>query len=294
MKKRKGTPDAPDVLELGARFARSAAQEGLLASYAVVPHRRIPDGQKDPRSRWFSSYGGYISIGCDAGRIAVCPISFSDLLKPEYRGKVALTGTDPRRSEVAFAAVYSAALANGGSFDDIQPGLDYFARLDGTGNLQHTSPNPAQEKIASGATPIVIEWDFLNLAHSDEIPSSSVRWKVSIPFDGSFSEYYAQAINKDAPHPAAARLWEEYVLSPEGQNLRLDDYARPALMQSMREDGTIDKAKAARLPTVEGVPTFPSEEQLKRSRSVVAKGWTAAVPGLTVDDRAGPFQAADG
>ena len=31
--------------------------------------------------------------------------------------------------------------------------------------------------------------------------------------------YYFQAINKDAPHPAAARLWQEFLYSDEGQNL---------------------------------------------------------------------------
>ncbi|MET9736463.1 ABC transporter substrate-binding protein, partial [Streptomyces sp. NPDC006458] len=91
-------------------------------------------------------------------------------------------------------------------------------------------------------TPISIEWDFLNLKHIDELRGTNVDWKVSIPFDGSFSQYYAQAINTYAPHPAAARLWEEYLASPEGQNLRLKDYARPVLM--VPADRTPGSAKA--------------------------------------------------
>ena len=39
--------------------------------------------------------------------------------------------------------------------------------------------------------------------------------------------YYVQAINKDAPHPAAARLWQEFLYSDEGQNLWLKGGARP-------------------------------------------------------------------
>ena len=39
--------------------------------------------------------------------------------------------------------------------------------------------------------------------------------------------YYFQAINKDAPHPAAARLWEEFLYRDEGQNLLLGGGARP-------------------------------------------------------------------
>lgn len=102
-------------------------------------------------------------------------------------------------------------------------------------------------------------------------------WKVSTPFDGSFSQYYAQAINKDAPHPAAARLWEEYLFSPAGQNLRLVDYARPVLMDAMAKNGTLDKALAARLPTVEGTPQFPTEAQLNKALRTVRENWAEAV-----------------
>ena len=42
-----------------------------------------------------------------------------------------------------------------------------------------------------------------------------------IPSDASFAAYYDQAISKTAPHPAAARLWEEYLYSTTGQNLWL-------------------------------------------------------------------------
>jgi putative spermidine/putrescine transport system substrate-binding protein len=40
-----------------------------------------------------------------------------------------------------------------------------------------------------------------------------------IPTDASYAAYYAQAINRQAPDPAAARLWEEFLYSSQGQNL---------------------------------------------------------------------------
>ncbi|MFE9738487.1 ABC transporter substrate-binding protein [Streptomyces sp. NPDC006477] len=277
IKRNRGKASAPDVLDLGDAFAQSAAREGLLAPYRVADWDRIPANQKDPDGDWFNSYGGYVAIGCDESRVKVCPVSFTDLLKPEYRGMVALNG-NPTTAGSAFAGVYAAALANGGSFDDIQPGIDYFAKLDDVGNYNRGNPNP--EAIVRGETPISIEWDFLNLRHIDELRGTDVRWKVSIPFDGSFSQYYAQAINKYAPHPAAARLWQEYLASTEGQNLRLGGYARPVLMDVMAKDGTLDEEKAARLPTIEGgAPTFPTDAQLKKALRVVEENWTKAVDG---------------
>ncbi len=202
-------------------------------------------------------------------------MSFADLLKPEYQGMVALNG-NPTTAGSAFAGVYAAAVANGGSFDNIAPGVDFFGKLDDVGNYNRSNPNTAA--IARGETPISIEWDFLNLEHIDQLGGSSVAWKVSIPFDGSFSHYYAQAVNKDAPHPAAARLWQEYLAGPEGQNLRLVNYARPVLMDVMAKNGTLDKSLAAKLPTVEGTPVFPTEAQLKQAQQYVQKNWNTAVP----------------
>ncbi|MEU4930425.1 extracellular solute-binding protein [Streptomyces yokosukanensis] len=275
LSKRGNRPTAPDVIDVGDTFARKAAAQNLLAPYKVAAYDSIPGNQKDPEARWSNNYGGYISIGCDAGRVKPCPETFADLLKPGHKGDVALEG-DPPRSATAFASVYAAALANNGSFGNVQPGLDFFAELDRRGNFNPVHSN--WTTVASGRTPISINWDYINLQYADQLRDKGVNWQVAIPFDGSFAQYYALAVNKNAPHPATARLWQEYLFSPEGQNLRLRAYARPVLMDAMRQDGTLDKAAAARLPTVEGTPHFPTDAQLEKARQTVAQGWAKAVP----------------
>ncbi|MEU9437411.1 extracellular solute-binding protein [Streptomyces sp. NPDC048252] len=273
---RKGQDRAPDVLDLGSSFALSAAQQGLLAPYEVASYADLPEGQKDAKARWYNDYGGYISIGCDAKRVKTCPTTFADLLKPQYKGQVALNG-NPTKSGSAFGGVYAASLASGGSFDDIQPGLDFFAQLKKNGNYTPVESTPAT--VEKGETPISIDWDYLNAGYADEFKSKGVDWKVSVPSDGQFSQYYSQAINKDAPHPAAARLWQEYLYSVEGQNLWLKGYARPALMTAMEKAGTLDKTAAAKLPEVSGTPTFPTEDQQGKAKTALGQGWAKAVSG---------------
>ena len=114
--------------------------------------------------------------------------------------------------------MYAAALANGGSFDDIQPGLDFFTKLKTDGNFNPVETTPAT--IEKGETPISIDWDYNNAGYAAKMsePRASTGRRPSRP-TASSSSYYSQAINKDAPHPAAARLWQEYLYSPEGQNL---------------------------------------------------------------------------
>ncbi|MFI6487128.1 ABC transporter substrate-binding protein [Streptomyces sp. NPDC050564] len=273
---RKGQDRAPDVLDLGSSFALSAAQQGLLAPYKVSAFGDIPEGQKDPKGQWYNDYGGYISIGCDAKKVKECPTTFKDLLKPQYKGQVALNG-NPTKSGSAFGGVYAASLASGGSFDDIQPGLDFFAKLKKNGNYTPVESTPAT--VEKGETPISIDWDYLNAGYADEFKSKGVDWKVTVPTDGQFSQYYSQAINKDAPHPATARLWQEYLYSAEGQNLWLKGYARPALMTAMDKAGTLDKTAAAKLPEVSGTPSFPTEAQQSKAKGVLAQGWGKAVSG---------------
>ncbi|MFJ2719810.1 ABC transporter substrate-binding protein [Streptomyces sp. NPDC087437] len=273
---RKGQDRAPDVLDLGSSFALSAAEQGLLAGYKVVAFDDIPAGQKDPQARWYNDYGGYVSIGCDAKRVKECPTTFKDLLKPEYKGQVALNG-NPTKAGAAFGGVYAAALAAGGSFDDIQPGIDFFAKLKKNGNFTPVESTPAT--VEQGETPISIDWDYLNAGYADEFKSKGVDWKVAVPADGRYAQYYSQAINKDAPHPAAARLWQEYLYSAEGQNLWLKGYARPVLMPAMEKAGTLDQAAATKLPEVDGTPAFPSEAQQSKAKDVLAQGWGKAVSG---------------
>ncbi len=273
---RKGQDRAPDVLDLGTSFAVSGAQQGLFAPYKVASYGDIPSAQRDDQARWYNDYGGYISIGCDASRVKNCPTTFKDLLKPEYKGQVALNG-NPTKSGSAFGGVYAAALAGGGSLDDIQPGIDFFGQLKKNGNYTPVESTPAT--VEKGETPISIDWDYLNAGYADQFKGKGVDWKVAVPEDGKYAQYYAQAINKDAPHPAAARLWQEWLYSAEGQNLWLKGYARPVLMAAMEGAGTLDKAAAAKLPQVSGTPAFPTEAQQTKAKGVLAQSWGKAVAG---------------
>ncbi|MFF3454073.1 ABC transporter substrate-binding protein [Streptomyces sp. NPDC002730] len=274
VKARKGQKRAPDVLDLGIAFARSGAAEGLFAPYKVEAFDKIPAGQKDTEARWYNDYGGYVSIGCDAKRIKTCPQTFADLLKPEYKGKVALNG-NPTKSGSAFGGVYAAALANKGSFADIQPGIDYFAKLKKSGNFIPVESTPAT--VEKGETPISIDWDYLNAGYADQFRGKGVDWKVSVPSDGVYAQFYSQAINKQAPNPAAARLWMEFLYSAEGQNLWLKGYARPVLLPAMTADGSADKGSVAKLPKVQGTPSFPSSAELDKAKAALAENWDKAL-----------------
>ncbi len=244
----KGQSRAPDVLDMGTSFAITADTDGLLAPYKVASWSAIPASTKAADGTWYDDYGGYVAIGYDSAKVTVPPTSFADLEKPIYKNQVALNG-DPTKAGAAFAGVYAAALANGGSFDNIKPGIDYFSALHKSGNFVPVTGSAST--VQSGQTPILIWWDYLQ---ASEVASEVPTWKVVIPSDASYAGYYSQAISATAPHPAAARLWEEYLYSVAGQNLWLQGEARPIELTSLTQNGTVDQTALASCPPPRRVP----------------------------------------
>jgi putative spermidine/putrescine transport system substrate-binding protein len=213
-----------------------------------------------------------MSIGYDSSKVPA-PAAVADLLKADYKGKVALNG-DPTQAGAAFSGVVMAALGNGGSADDIAPGVEFFGKLKDAGNFLPVDPTPAT--IASGQTPVVIDWDYTNAAQTQSLEGKR-DWQVVVPEGAVVSSYYQQAINKDAPHPAAARLWQEFLYSDEGQNLWLKGGARPVRADAMKAAGTLDTAAFDALPAVTGTPVFLTEAQTKAANDYLAANWAKAV-----------------
>ena len=270
-----GRSDDPDVLDVGQSFGIEAAQKGWLAPYEVQTWANIPSSQKASNGDWYADYGGYVAIGCDTKTVKHCPTSFKQMLTPGIGYKVGINN-NPTEASAAFSAVYAADLANGGSFDNIKPGVDYFEKLLNAGNFVATVAGPST--VETGATNIVIWWDYLQASEISSLPGWSKRWKVVIPTDASYAAYYAQAINKGAPDPAAARLWEEYLYSTAGQNLWLEGEARPIELPYLVAHHLANaKALAALPPAPGGVTKFPTQAQLATAKTVVAKYWPIEV-----------------
>jgi putative spermidine/putrescine transport system substrate-binding protein len=210
-----------------------------------------------------------MSIGYDSAKVPA-PTSVADLLKPAYKNKVALNG-DPTQANAALNGVMMASIANGGSVDDISKGVAFFTQLKKAGNFTPVAASTATVK--NGTTPVVFDWDYLSAAGVKEVPT----WKVFVPKEAVLGGYYAQAINAGAPHPAAARLWQEFLFSDEGQNLWLKGGARPVRMDAMTKAGTVDAAAAAALPAVTGTPVFMTTDQATTASTALKTTWQKAI-----------------
>ena len=270
----KGDSRAPDVVDVGPAFAVSGTAEGLYGKYFPSTFSTIPRSMKDTRGFWYGDYWGAISFGYNQNLIPNPPKTWKDLLKPEYKGKVALNGS-PLTSNSAVAGVFAASLGNGGSVRDVGPGIDFFSQLKKSGNFIPVGTTP--QTVASGQTPISIDWDYNNLAYVAEFPAA--RWKVNIPSDGVYGGYYAQAINASAPHPWAARLWQEFLYSDQGQIIWLKGAAHPARFNDLAKRKKLPKALLNALPApgLYANAKFASLTQQSAGKAKIATDWPSKV-----------------
>jgi putative spermidine/putrescine transport system substrate-binding protein len=268
----KGDPRAPDCVDDGPAFAIQGTIDKLFARYYVRNYSTIPRAMKDTRGYWTGDYWGAISIGYNSNIVKTPPKTFKDLTNPQYRGQVAMNGS-PLTAGSAVAGVFAAALANGGSLGDVGPGIDLFAQIKSAGNWIPVDASP--QTVASGQTPIVIDWDYLNLAYAKEYPAAN--WKVNIPTDGVYGSYYCQAINATAPHPWAARLWQEFLYSDQGQIIWLKGFTHPARFQDLANRKKIPSALLNALPPAATYAKikFASNGQQNKAKALIATQWPA-------------------
>jgi len=273
IKQLQGKNSAPDVVDVGQAAATAGAAAGQFAPYQVATWSQIADAQKDSQGLWYNDYGGYIAIGYDADKVKNPPTTLKSLDDPQYKSQVALNG-DPTKANAALSGVLAASLANGGSLDNAQPGIDFFGKMKSEGIFVPVAAT--QATIQSGTTPITIDWDYLQASAATDLKAKGITWKVVVPSDGLFGGFYNQAISATAPHPAAARLWEEFLYSADGQNLWLKGMARPAELSALQKAGTADAAALAALPAVTGTPQFATQDQMTAASKLVVAGWAKA------------------
>mgnify|MGYP001066712392 CR=1 FL=1 len=253
----KNNPTA-DIGDMGAAFAPIAVEKGVAQPYKTSHWNSVPDWAKDKDGNWMVAYTGTMAILTNKDLVKNPPKSFNDILKGDYK----VTIDDVAGGNQSQMAVLAAARAFGGDENNIQPGLDFFAKLAKQGRLVINKNDLAS--VEKGEVQVTLVWDFNGLGYRDKIDAK--RFDVCIPQEGSIRTGYTTIINKYAPHPNAAKLTREYIFSDEGQINLAKGYAKP-----VREDVKLpDDVKAKLLP----------HDQYKNVKSVDYSAWNKTVKEL--------------
>jgi putative spermidine/putrescine transport system substrate-binding protein len=270
-------PQAPDVVDIGIGYTESSKKEGLFASYKVATWDTIP--LKDPDGFWWAEYYGVLGFQIAKPQIKNNPQDWADLLKPEYKGMVALAG-DVMKSNEAVMAVWAAGLSKTGKLDQsaCDEGLKFWAEMRKNGNFVPVIGSAGT--MAKGETPIIIHWDYLALADRDTLKGNP-QVDIVMPKTGLLAGPYAGAISAYAPHPNAAKLWWEHVMSDEGQLMYLKGYAHPIRYNDLVARNKVPAEMAAKLPPADvyKAAIFPTLDQLTAGKKCITENWRKVVLG---------------
>ena len=268
----------PDVGDVGIAFAVQAKTQGLSAPYKNSHWADIPDTAKDADGYWCCNYWGAQAFAINTDAVKIPIKDWKDLLDPSLKNAVGIDG-DPTKANDSFFAVWSAAIANGGGIDNIQPGIDFMNQLQQSGNL--TAARASDTNIISGEVKVAIKWDYLGLAVRDKA-AGAPNITVTIPSSGSLASPYADIVAAKAPHPNAAKLWQELIYSDSAQLLFLGGYAHPIRFDALNSAGKIPADLAAKLPSADlykQVTLVTDINKITAAQTTLGNGWKIVING---------------
>lgn len=268
-----GVNGTVDIGDVGMAFGNIAIERGITMPYKTSYWDDIPAWAKDKDGHWMLSYTGAMSFIINKKLTkGVVPKSWKELMESD----ITVNFGDPRTAQNYAVALLSAAVANGGSETNIEPGIEYFSELAKKKRL--TFLEFSLDALKREEISIEIRWDFLTLKYLEQLGEQAKDFVVVIPGDGSIIDGYTTILNKNAPHPNAAKLAREYILSDEGQINLARGYARP-----IRTNVTIPSDVAKKLLPNEmytNVTTITDREGWEKEVRKLQRLWQEKVVGI--------------
>ena len=285
----------PDAVDVGITYGADNAN--LFAKYKVATWADIPAQYKDASGSWYGDYNGQIALAYDAS-ISKAPKSFADLKDPAFKGMVAIGG-DPTGAQEALMSVFAANLASGGTTANVQSGIDYFKGLKTSGNFVPVLANG--QNLAAGAYKVSFSWDFNGPGAIASAAKIGKTIKYVIPSDAVIKGTpYIMAIPFNAPHPAAARLWTEFLFSQNkgkssmtvgstkgmsgskifssimgGQNIWISGAAHPTTEPAMRAKGLAINPPAGFETPAGAKLVTPTPDEQTAAKALLKDQWPA-------------------
>ncbi|MGH7783028.1 MAG: ABC transporter substrate-binding protein, partial [Candidatus Binatia bacterium] len=202
-----------DVIETSPPGLMVLRDSQLLLPYTSPHLSEYPDAAKQKASRglvfWTTDRESYIGVGYNKNILAAAdvPKNFDDLLKPALKGKMAISNDD-----VAARLIGAMLKAKGEGF---------VKKLQEQDVTVHGVSGPGfNQLIVSGEVPISFTAIHSNIGHAVD-KGAPVAW---VPMELVPAISGGVALFSHAPHPHAALLLVDFMLSPEGQKMLIDTF----------------------------------------------------------------------
>ncbi|RDE18688.1 ABC transporter substrate-binding protein [Parageobacillus thermoglucosidasius] len=136
--------------------------------------------------------------------------SWNDLIRPDYKGKTAFADI---ANDWGFALLYNLANANGGSLDNLEPGLKKAKELASYSDTFYKNSTQMMPAVQQGAADVTVMGSYAIA----ELIDSGVPLKMVIPKEGAPLQAFSATVVKNAPHKKAAMDFVNFLVSEEAQ-----------------------------------------------------------------------------
>lgn len=195
----------PDVLETNGPEMEILHREQLLEQFQSPHFKEIPPEAFPSHRHYVADRFNFFVIGYNTNLVKPgdVPDKYEDLLNPKWAGKVGIEAGD---------VDWFGALAK--SMGE-QKGMAFFRKLAANNPQIRTGHTLIAELVASGEIPLAATLYNHNVERLAQ-KGAPIKWK---PLRPTFGRPNAIGVAKRAPHPHAAMLFVDFMLSREGQEI---------------------------------------------------------------------------
>jgi len=227
-------------------------QQGWLAKHVPPDTAKYPATGKDAEGFYFPWRASLSVMGYNTNLVPEkdAPTSYADLLDPKWKGKMAKA--HPGYSGTALTGTYAISKAIG---------WDYLEKLSKQGIQQLQSTTATPKSIASGERAVMVDGNEYNMFM--EIQAKSPV-KIIYPKEGTPFITSPTAIFKDAPHPNAARVFQNFIYTAPVQQLIVNEGGNRSLQPDVKEPA--DRTPLAKIKLLQDDPQgmLPQVNEIKK------------------------------
>ena len=200
-----GNHHAVDVVETNGPEMEAIAQEKLLADVQSPYAADLPKEGIPAHHGWYPDRLNFFVVGYNTQKVkrSELPATYEGFLDPKWKGRIGIEATD---SEWMAALVKIWGEARG---------MDYFRKLAAMKPDMRKGHVLLAQLVATGEVPVALT---LYNANVESLKKKGAPIDF-VPVQPVVARPQGIGVAKAAPHPAAAMLFADFVLSPEGQQL---------------------------------------------------------------------------
>jgi iron(III) transport system substrate-binding protein len=250
----RGGRHAMDLVETNAPEIEALGREQVVAEFFTPHAGDLPDWAVPPHRRWYSDRANLWVVGYNTDKVkrADIPPTYEGFVDPKWKGRIALESSD---QDWMYGVI---------EFLGEQRGLEFFRKLAAMKPEMRNGHALLAELVAAGEVPVGLTSYSGNIL-SVKKKGAPADWVAVEPIVG---RPQAIGVAKNAPHPNAALLFADFILSPDGQKLLNDLDRNPS---SKKQETLLTKYKHAMVDPIKWTDESSKWEKLWQELFLQAK-----------------------